>query len=276
MTDFLIDNPSAFRGQYGPWALIGGASDGTGEEFARQLAATGVNCVLAARRGEALDALAAELQDQYGVKVFTMVVDLSTPDAAATLCKAISGLEIGLFVANAGAGEGGNRFLDGPMNQWNRLMNLNIHTPLETCHRLVPAMVKRGRGGVVLMCSGIALGGQPRTSVYGASKAFGLNFAEALWAEMKGSGIDVLSVVAPLIDTPTLRRGFGGGEPPPGLPHIFSAREVVRTALEQLPIGPCYVFPAGPEQDTAEAVTAARRQRVASVMEISRKIFGDD
>lgn len=275
MSTLLIDQPTAFLNAYGPWALIGGASDGTGEQFCHQIAATGINCVLVARREDLLTTLAQTLETQYGIKTRIVVLDLAVAGAADTLCNAIEDLEIGLFIANAGVGGGGVPFLSGTLEKWNQIMNINIHTPLEICHRLAGPMLERGRGGLLFMCSGVALGGQPRTSVYCASKGFALNLAESLWAELNPKGVSVLSVVAPLIDTPTLRRGFGDRPIPNNLPSMFSAHDVVRTALEELPKGPCYIFPAGPEQNTAAQVTVARRERVEAVMNIAKQIFGE-
>lgn len=272
MTDLTRD-PATFRQQYGPWAVIGGASDGTGEQFARQLAALGLNLVLVARRASLMESLAKELRENHGIQVRVVLLDLSLPAAGEQLCTAVADLEVGLYIANAGAGLSGPTFVDGAMDDWRALVNLNVHTPMEVCHGLAGAMKQRRRGGLLLMSSGVALGGQPRVSVYCSGKAFGLNLAESLWAELKPSGVDVLSVVAPLINTPTLQRGLGGksgGE----IPGMFEADEVVETALRQLANGPCYIFPAGPEADRAEEVAVQRRERVQAVARISEAMFG--
>ena len=65
-----------FCEKYGPWALVTGASAGIGEEFARQLAARGLNVVIAARRKERLAALASQLMEQYSVEVRAVECDL--------------------------------------------------------------------------------------------------------------------------------------------------------------------------------------------------------
>src|ERR1700732_3604913 len=90
----------ALRARYGPWALIAGASDGVGAEFARQVAAAGINCILVARRLQLLDQLALELKTQHAVQVITRSVDLTQPDAAARMLGSAAGLEVGLFVYN--------------------------------------------------------------------------------------------------------------------------------------------------------------------------------
>ena len=69
--------------KYDPWALVTGASLGIGEEFARQLAAIGLNIVLVARRKHVLDNIARELESKYDVKAKAISVDLSQPQAKA-------------------------------------------------------------------------------------------------------------------------------------------------------------------------------------------------
>lgn len=259
--------------QYGPWALIAGATDGTGELYAKRLAAAGIHCVLAARREPLLNSLAEQLGRDYGVQTRQLVIDLCDDDAAERLYAAVADLDIGLFVANAGAGNG-QRFLDASLDEHRRLININVQLPMAMCHKLAPAMVARGRGGLLLMGSGVALGGQPMVSVYCASKAFGLNLAEALWAELKPKGVDVLNVVAPLINTPKFQRSSGGVDTSK-VPGLFEPELVVDTALAQLAIGPCYIFPAGTEAHNADEVTAQRRQRVEAVTEFTKALFGD-
>lgn len=71
-----------FAERYGPWAVIAGASDGTGRAFARRIAAHGVNCILLARRQPLLAQLAAEIRAESGVECLTASIDLAAPDAS--------------------------------------------------------------------------------------------------------------------------------------------------------------------------------------------------
>src|SRR5271165_1105083 len=99
---------NAYSQKYGPWAVITGASDGTGAAYARQLAALGLNLVLIARRPEPLAALAAELEAAHGVRTRTASIDLYQPGAGERVFAASEGLEVGLYVSNAGADPNGS------------------------------------------------------------------------------------------------------------------------------------------------------------------------
>src|SRR5690348_9727271 len=89
--------------QFGPWAIVTGASSGIGKEFARQLAASGLNLVLVARRLSLLEDLGSQLQHQFGVQYRAVGVDLTAPDFLDTLEAATHDLDVGLLISNAGA-----------------------------------------------------------------------------------------------------------------------------------------------------------------------------
>jgi len=261
------------RTKYGPWAVIAGASEGTGAEYARQLAAVGIHCLLVARRAEPLGKIAQELSENYRVQARVLSVDLSAPDAAQRMKNAVVDVEVGLYVSNAGADSTGMHFLDVPLERSHRLINMNVATVVDAVYAFAPAMKARGRGGIVLMSSGAALGGQPRLAMYSGTKAFELNFGESLWIELRKSGVDVLTVAAPAMDTPVLREALATRNLQPQ--GVYDPKEVVKIALEHLPTGPTYVFPLGPHQN-ADALNEERRSRLLAVAEITKAFFGDD
>lgn len=181
-----------FARRYGRWALITGASSGIGREFARQLAARGLNAVLVARREERLRGLASELEAQ-GVQARIAVIDLCYDGFLEQVRAATDGLEIGLLVNNAGFSMTGS-FLDSDPDDMIRLLNLNCRAPLVLAREYGPAMRDRGRGGIIFVASVAAFSGVPLWSHYAASKAYDLLLAEGLAAELRDAGVDVLAL----------------------------------------------------------------------------------
>src|SRR3546814_7406897 len=78
--------------KYGPWAIVAGASEGTGACFAHEIAAAGINLLLIARRAGPLEAIAEDIRRDHGVEVRTLSLDLNQPDAAQRLAAAADGL----------------------------------------------------------------------------------------------------------------------------------------------------------------------------------------
>src|SRR5690606_19759262 len=150
--------------------------------------------------------LASELEQRHGIATRTASVDLYTQGAADQVLAAAEGLEVGLLISNAGADTNGKPFLDAPVDAWRQLINRNVMTVMELAYGFAGPMRARGSGGIILMSSGAGLGGQPGVAVYSGTKAFDLNLAEGLWAELKDQGVDVIAGVCPAMDTPTLRR----------------------------------------------------------------------
>jgi short-subunit dehydrogenase len=265
---------SEFARQYGPWALICGASEGTGAAFARQVAASGLNCLLVARREPPLTALAAEIRAASNVECATACVDLAAPDAADRLAAAAGSREIGLFINNAGADPNSSRFLDKDLTAWNELVSRNVMTTMRACHHFGGAMKQRGRGGIVLVGSGACWGGASFLAVYSATKAFDLCFGEGLWAELKPHGVHVLNLILGRTDTPAFRAALAlkNLPVPPGL---ASPEDVASTGLARLAQGPVHIY--GQHDDVVGGATisaSARRARVLAIDAATQGVFG--
>jgi short-subunit dehydrogenase len=186
-----------------------------------------------ARRAEPLEALASELRAENRVDVRIVPCDLADPSAAETIAGACRGLEIGLLVYNAAASTVG-RFLDIPIEDHLRTVDVNARGPVLLTHAFGREMAQRRRGGIVLMSSLTAFQGTPLVSSYGATKAFDLVLAEGLWDELRERGIDVLACCAGATLTPGYERVTRPGSVSGIAPKPQQPAEVVREALDAL------------------------------------------
>jgi uncharacterized protein len=258
-----------FATKYGPWALVAGASDGLGAAFAAGLARRGVNVVLLARRQGVLDEVAAQINSETGAQTRTLAMDLARPGAASAIAAATSDLEIGFLVYCAGADPNFKPFLANPVAEAEAMVQRNCMVPMQLCHHFAPAMVERGRGGIVIFGSGAGLAGGPNMVAYGASKAFDMVFAEALWGELHDKGVDVLGLILGKTNTPALRqleysRGQIGSpdDVPPG---AVAVDDVIAEAFENLTNGPTWIV--GEELRAAvQAMGSLTRNQIVELM----------
>jgi short-subunit dehydrogenase len=176
-------------------ALITGASSGIGEAFARRLASSGKNLILAARSENKLKTLAAELAARYGIQIHVIVADLSRPAAATSLFAETErlGWAVDLLVNNAGFSKAGE-FTEIPLDIQAEMVRLNVNTLMEMTRLYLPAMCQRRRGGVINVASIAAFQPVPYMSVYAATKAFVLHFSEGVAEEVCGEGVTVMAL----------------------------------------------------------------------------------
>lgn len=197
-----------FRHRYGPWALVAGASDGLGAEFATQLAHRGLNLILVARREEKLCELAAKLGAAHGIQVQVVALDLSCPDVADRLTDATRDKEVGLIVYNAALGPT-RLFFDSPLEEHRAVLSTNCWGPVSLVYAFAPAMFTRRRGGIILLSSMSATQGSAYIAHYAATKAYNMVLAEGLWSEFAPQGVDVLVSMPAAVDTPNYRMSLG-------------------------------------------------------------------
>lgn len=174
-------------------ALITGASSGIGREIARVVVESCDTLVLVARRRERLEELAEELADlRPGVRAVPWPCDLADAAARQALPQALGaeGLEIDWLVNNAGFGIAG-RTDRLEIDRLQGMVEVNVAALQHLTRLFLPAMVERGRGGVLNVASTAAYQPIPWMATYGATKAFVLSFSEALWRELKETGVHV-------------------------------------------------------------------------------------
>ncbi len=180
----------------------------------------------------------------------------------------------------AGADPNYTTFLSQPIENAVAMVQRNCVAPIRLCHHFAGPMRERGRGSIVLVSSGAGLVGGPNMVAYGATKAFDMVMTEALWAELNGTGVDVLGLVLGLTDTPALRRLLlqrgqltQADDPIAG---AATAEQVVAQALANLSSGPtCF---AGEDVRLGEATFRAmsRNEAVRMLATVAGGVMGDD
>lgn len=215
------------------YALITGASGGLGEEFARRLARRRRPLILAARSGEALRRLAGELAAAHGIATQVVETDLSRPGAAQALhdhCRA-RGWRVDLLVNNAGFGILGG-FLEQDPDRQERMIALNVAALTRLTRLFAADMAADGGGAIVNVASVAGFQPVPWVAAYGATKAYVLNFTEAVGEELAQRGVHLMA----LCPGPTRTNFFtaaGGDENTFRAAHQ-TPRQVVDEALRGL------------------------------------------
>jgi short-subunit dehydrogenase len=184
-----------------PLGLVTGASSGIGAALARELARDGHDLILAARRAEPMQALAEDLRAE-GASSTVIAIDLSKAGAAADLVAEIQsrGLVVDVLVNAAGLGAHGRFDAANPLRV-SEILQVNVVALTELTRLMLPAMVARGRGNVMLVSSTAAFQPGPQMAVYCATKAYVLSFGEAIGHELKDSGVQVTTLCPGATDT---------------------------------------------------------------------------
>ena len=178
------------------YALITGASAGIGKEFANQLAESGWNLLLIARREDTLKQIAQDLSNKHSIDAKYLVSDLANinqPQIIFNHCKN-SQLNIAMLVNNAGYGVPG----DFEKNDWkthNDSLQVMLNSVVELCHLFYPAMLEQKYGRIVNVAS--LAGFAPPTAghtLYGATKSFLIRFSHSLHLEGKEKGVHVTAL----------------------------------------------------------------------------------
>lgn len=206
-------------GGRGTWAVITGASDGIGKEYAMQLASKGYNLVLISRTESKLKTLASEIETKYsrpGTKTFKLVdpgvtiktkilpMDFARNDDAdyAKLRALVDGLDVGILVNNVGQSHSiPVPFVLTPKEEMRDIITINCIGTLRVTRIVAPGMVQRKRGLILTMGSFGGLLPTPLLATYSGSKAFLQQWSTALGGELAGTGVDVELVLSYLVTT---------------------------------------------------------------------------
>jgi len=187
--------------------LITGSTVGIGLALSRVFAAGGSDLILVARNREKLDQVAQELRDAYKIDVVVVQMDLAAPSSPQALYDDLSarGKVVDVLVNNAGMGVYGP-FAESTWQQDAALLHLNVFNLTHLTRLFVTGMIERKTGGILNVASTAAFQPGPLMALYYASKAYVLSFSEALFTELRGSGVSVTALCPGPVATEFFKR----------------------------------------------------------------------
>lgn len=176
-------------------ALITGAASGIGAAFARRLAAQQVRLWLVDKQGEALTALADELNAAHGSDVNPIRADLRDPADQETIVKTIESLrELDLLINNAGFGSPASFHTLAP-EKHDEMLQVHVMSPVKFCRAALPAMIGRRNGAIINVCSLIQYISIDGNAMYGATKMFLDRFSRSLDCEVRQHGVKIQALI---------------------------------------------------------------------------------
>jgi len=180
----------------GKTAIVTGASRGLGPRVARALCDQGMNVVLVARSAGALEQVAGEL-GASGRRAVAVPADLAEADAPERILRAAESAfgQVDVLVNNAGILTL-QRFTDQPSAEVERMIRVNLTAGIELARQVLPGMVERGEGHIVMMASLAGRVGTPYEAVYAATKGGQIAFVQSIRGELHGTGVSA-SVICP-------------------------------------------------------------------------------
>jgi short-subunit dehydrogenase len=227
--------------------LITGATAGIGREIALQLAPRAGTLVLVARRAGRLEELRAQLAEWHeGLRVVAEPGDLADESDVERILTRVQGQvgNIDVLINNAGVGDVA-LFDQAPWTRTRQVLVTNVLALAQLTAALVPAMVARGRGGVLNLGSMRGLALLPSAVAYAASKHFVDGFSEALRADLAGTGVVVTQVCPGPVDSEFDAAAGATGGPSGGPLQLvrISAERCAREALAGFDRGVPLVLP---------------------------------
>lgn len=218
---------------FGEWAVVTGSSEGIGKAYARELAKRGVNIVLISRGENRLYKTAEDIKKDFKVQTCTIALDFNSgKDVYSVIWEKIKDKEVGILVNNVGVMyDYPQYFLDVPEERLWQLINVNVAAATMMTYMIMPQMVERKKGAVVMVSSGACSQITPQMTVYAATKSFLDYFARALDFEYRSKGIIVQSLMPFYVATKMTR--FSHTLSNPGL-LIPSAERYAESAVATL------------------------------------------
>lgn len=252
-------------------ALITGAASGIGLEFANVAALNGYNLLLVDMNSQALEIALSSLQTLYSVEIKTFAQDLSQTEAAANIHSFTreQRIEVELLFNNAGFGNFGY-FAQSSWEKDKAMLNVHMITATELMKRFIGGMIDRKKGYILNNASVAAFVPGPLMSTYHASKAYLLNFSQALANEVAIDGINV-AVLCPGMTRTNFAKS-NGNENPNIKFNISDAKSVAQFGFDGLMSGKVVLVPGFWNKLSAFLPRLLSRRRVTNMVgNIQRK-----
>ena len=220
-----------FLNRYGNWALVAGAAEGLGEAYCHVLAEKGINLIMLDKEKKSMDILANKLEKGKDIEIIRLEMDLKEEGASKAMIDASSKVDCRLLIYNAAFSQV-KTFFDHNNEELDNYIDINCRTLIHTIHGFADYLSTKPSGGILMMSSLAGIWGTNLVAPYGASKAFTLNLAEALYHEFKEFNIDVMACIAGATATPA----YLSTNPEYGFikPHVMNPRAVAEYALGML------------------------------------------
>jgi short-subunit dehydrogenase len=224
--------------------LITGASTGIGYECCKLFAADRYDLIIISRNGEILRQVSKELTQQYNVSVVCLAKDLSAPSVPQEMYDEIQrhNIQIDALVNNAGFATFGT-FCETELQLTDEMIQVNVGALTKLTKLFLGDMVKRGSGKILNVASTAAFQPGPLMAAYYASKAYVLNFSEALRYELRGTGVTVTTLCPGPTRTEFQKRANMSASGLFKSPNVMDAKTVAEIGYRGMMNGDTIVIP---------------------------------
>ncbi|HWU15430.1 MAG TPA: SDR family oxidoreductase [Caulobacter sp.] len=238
-------------------ALVTGASSGIGATYADRLARLGHDLVLVARDTARLEALAARLKADTGVKIDILTADLTRKaDLAKVEARLADDAAIDILINNAGVSLAG-AFVEQDLDRVESMIQLNVVSVTRLAHAAAKVFAARDRGAIVNISSVVGLAPELQMPVYGATKAYVTYFTQTLRQQLS-SNVQLQAVLPGATRTEIWDRSSSGGAEALDKNMLMEVDDLVDAALAGFHQGELITIPSLPDPADFAAYDAAR------------------
>src|SRR3954467_7634178 len=256
-------------------ALVTGGSSGIGLELAKVLARHGYDLVLVARKRDALEAVAGQIEGKYDVRAHVFAADLRRPEAPQAISDFLhnEAIPTTVLINNAGFGLGGE-FADTELSRELEMIQVNIAALTHLTKLFLPAMIRAKSGRILNVASTAAFQPGPLMAVYYATKAYVLSFSEALAEELRNSGVTVTALCPGVTRTNFASTARVGNSRLFTLFGVASAAGVAEFAIQAMMDGKRVAIPGIRNKILAQANRLAPRALSAKIARLAQETRG--